>query len=332
VYVIAEAGSNHDGSFDQALRLIDVAAEQGADAVKFQAFRADRLYARSAGVSDYLGSEKPIFEIIHDMEMPLEWIPRLARHAAQSGLDFLATPFDERMVDAIEPYVPALKIASYEMTHHPLLAYAARKGKPVLLSTGAATLDEVGEAVAVVRNTGNGDLVLLQCTAKYPAPLASLNVRAMTTLRESYDVQVGFSDHSREPLTGPLAAVALGAIVVEKHFTLSNQLPGPDHNFALEPAELGAMIREIRAITTALGSGTKVPHAQEAELRAFARRSIFATRPIAAGEPLTADNVAVLRCGKLGYGLHPRDYASVLGRRATRTLAADELIAWEKLA
>jgi len=331
VYVIAEAGSNHNRNFDHATRLIDVAAEAGADAVKFQVFSADRLYAHSAGSSDYLGVDRSIYDIIRDLEMPLEWIPRLAEHAARAGVHFLATPFDEGMVEALDPYVPAFKIASYEMTHHDLVRCAARKQKPLLLSTGAAALAEVGEAVAAVREAGNDQLVLLQCTAKYPTPVSGLNLRALDTLRNEFQTLVGLSDHSREPLIGPIAAAALGAVVIEKHFTLSNKLPGPDHAFAVEPSELAEMVDGIRRVTAALGTGFKEPQPEEAELRAFARRSIFATRPIAPGERLTAANVAVLRCGKLGYGLHPKNYAAILGRTAGRPIAAEELIVWEHL-
>lgn len=330
-YVIAEAGSNHDGKLDQALSLIDVAAQAGADAVKFQVFRARRLYARGAGASDYLGDARSIYEIIADLEMPPDWLPRLAAHAGERGIDFLASAFDEESIDLVDPWVAAHKCASYEMTHHPLLAHMASKGKPLLLSTGAARLDEVGEAVDVVRAVRNAPLVLLQCTARYPTPLEDLNLRAMRAMGEAFRAPVGLSDHSRHPTIGPTAAVALGACVVEKHYTLSNDLPGPDHRFALEPHELAAMVTAIRATEEALGQSVKSPAAVEDELRRFARRSIYTLRAIRRGEALSADNIAVLRCGKLDAGLSPAVYPSLLGRIAARDLAADHPIADEDL-
>ena len=227
VYFIAEAGSNHNRNFDTALRLIDVAAEAGADAVKFQTFRADALYPRSAGMTDYLTVARPIHDIIRELEMPLEWIPKLAEHCAARGVDFLSTPFDEAAADALDAYVSAFKIASYEMTHHGLVQHCARKGKPLIVSTGTANLDEVRDMVEAVRAVGCHHLAVMQCTAKYPAPLTALNLRTLPLMEREFDVPVGLSDHSREPLPGPMAAVALGAAMMEKHFTLSNRLPGP---------------------------------------------------------------------------------------------------------
>jgi sialic acid synthase SpsE len=257
------------------------------------------------------------------MEMPYEWLPGLAAHCGARGVGFLATPFDEESADRIDPHVQAFKIASYEMTHLPLVQHVARKAKPVLMSTGTATLDEVAESVAAFRQAGNDQLVLLQCTAAYPAPIDSLNLRAMHALGERCGVLVGFSDHSRDPIVAPLAAVARGAVVVEKHFTLSNSLAGPDHRFALEPAELRRMIDGIRQTERALGAGGKTVEPVEEELRAFARRSVFATRHILAGETFSTDNVAVLRCGKCRPGLAPVAFPLLLGRRATREIAGD---------
>jgi N,N'-diacetyllegionaminate synthase len=330
-YVIAEAGSNHNRDLDQAYALIDVAVEAAADAVKFQTFRADALYPRTAGQTDYLAIPRSIYDVIHEMEMPREWIPRLAARCRERGIDFLSTPFDELSADLLEEHVSIFKIASYEMTHMPLVQHIARKGKPSIMSTGAANLDEVAEAVESFRSTGNQDLILMQCTARYPAPLASLNVRTIATMRSLFEIPVGLSDHSREAIVGPVTAVALGAAVIEKHFTLSNRLPGPDHIYALEPRELAEMVGAIRNAEKVLGSGIKTPLPDEMELRSFARRSIFSSRHIAAGEALTADNVAVLRCGKLGYGLHPREYSSLLGRTTRRAIEPEQLIRSEDL-
>jgi N-acetylneuraminate synthase len=325
-FVIAEAGSNHDGKLDQARRLIDVAANARADAVKFQLFRARTLYARSAGQTDYLKLPRAIYDIIADLEMPYEWLPRLAEHAGERGILFLASVFDEEAADRIDPLVEAYKVASYEMTHLPLITHLARKGKPLVISTGTADLDEVAETVGHVRATGGVGLALMQCTAAYPAPLEALNLRAIPTMKAAFGVPVGLSDHSRDPLVAPMAAVALGANLLEKHFTLSNHLPGPDHAFAVEPRELASMIARVREVEQALGTGRKEVQPAEQELRSFARRAIFAASDIAAGEPFTRDNLAVLRCGKLAPGLPPKAYESLLGRRATRDLPVESPI------
>jgi N,N'-diacetyllegionaminate synthase len=331
VYIVAEAGSNHNGSFDQALRLIDVAVEAQADAVKFQTFRAAQLYPRSAGRSDYLKLDRSIYDIIESMEMPTEWIPRLAAHCQDKHIDFLSSPFDEESVDCIQPYVLAYKVASYELTHLPLVRYMARFGKPMIVSTGAATLEEVVQTVDAIIATGNDQIVLLQCTARYPAPLDALNIRAMLALREATGRQVGLSDHSRDPVVAPTVATALGGSVIEKHFTLSNRLPGPDHAFAIEPHELSLMVRTIRAVEQTLGDGLKRVLEPEMELREFARRSIFSTRALTAGEALTPDNIAVLRCGTLGFGLAPAAYPELIGRIVAHALPTDRLVHFEDL-
>jgi N-acetylneuraminate synthase len=331
VYFIAEAGSNHDRKFEQAMELIEVAASAGADAVKFQTFRADALYPRSAGMTDYLKVPRSIHDIIRDLEMPLDWIPLLARRCGELGVDFLSTPFDEASADALAPFVSAFKIASYEMTHHGLVQHCARKGKPLIVSTGTAYLDEVRAMVEATRAVGCRELALMQCTAKYPAPLSALNLRTLTTLAAEFDVPVGLSDHSREPLPGPMAAVAMGATLLEKHFTLSNQLPGPDHAYALEPDELADVIAKVRLVEQTLGTGEKVPQPEEEELRRFARRTIFTTRAVRIGEPISVENSAVLRCGKLPYGLPPSDYVLVLGRTAARDLAVEHSLQAEDL-
>lgn len=324
--VIAEAGSNHNGSLETARELIDVAAGAGADAVKFQIFRARKLYPKTAGATAYLGMDKSIFDIIAEMEMPYAWLPELAGHCRARGVMFMASVFDEESTDRLDPFVDVFKVASYEMTHTPLLRYVARRGKPVLLSTGTASLDEVAASVEAFRGAGGSALGLFQCTAAYPAPLESLNLRAMRTMGDRFGVAVGLSDHSRDPLVAPIAAVALGASFIEKHFTLGNDLPGPDHRYAVEPRELEAMVTAIRGAEAALGSGLKDVQPIEAELRAFARRSLFTLRDIAEGETFTADNIAVLRCGQNAAGLPPDAYDSVIGRQAARALASGRAV------
>ncbi len=325
-FLIAEAGSNHNGLEPQAIRLIDVAAAAGVDAVKFQVFRAERLYPKHAGMSDYLKVGRSIYDIISEMEMPYAWVPALAARCHEHGMLFMASVFDEESADRLAPFVDAFKIASYELTHVPLIRYLLRAGKPVIVSTGAATLEEVAETVDAVRSARHHGLILMQCTAAYPAPLESLNVRTIPAMKAAFEVPVGLSDHSREPLVGPLAAVAVGANLIEKHFTLSNELPGVDHRFAVEPAELRLMVQKIRETERALGDGRKVVHPVEEELRLFARRSIFAVREIARGDALTRDNIAVLRCGKLPAGLPPKQFDEILGRRARRDIPQERAI------
>jgi sialic acid synthase SpsE len=323
VYVIAEAGSNHNGNLETALALIDVAADAGADAVKFQTFTAKRLYPKSAGTSDYLGDSRSIYDIIEAMQMPAAWLAKLCGRAHERGIAFISSPFHEEAVDVLAPFVDAFKIASYELTHVPLLERVARAGKPILISSGAATFEEVREAVRALRAANTRALVVLQCTARYPAPLDTANVRAVATLREKLEVLTGLSDHTRDPTAAPMAAAALGAVVIEKHFTLSNRLPGPDHAFAVEPHELARLVEGVRRVEQVLGSGEKVVQPVEEELRQFARRSIFTTCRVGKGEAFSRDNVDVLRHGKLGSGLAPAELTRVLGAVAARDLAPE---------
>src|ERR1700682_4978968 len=289
-YVIAEAGSNHNASLPQALALIDVASEAGADAVKFQGFRARTLYPRNAGKSDYLKDERPIYDIIEAMEMPLTWIPILAAHCGARGVHFLCTPFDEEWADALQPHVPSFKIAREEGVPLPLIRRVLGFGKPTFVSTGASTLDDVMPVVELAGKVGNHQLVLLQCTASYPTPPEAVNARALVTLREATGCLVGLSDHSRNPVVAPVVAVALGACVIEKHFTLSKRMPAPDQRFAVEPGELRALIAAVRDAEAVLGTGEKRVLEIEHELLAFARRSIFAARAIGAGETFSREN------------------------------------------
>jgi sialic acid synthase SpsE len=322
-YVIAEAGSNHNTEWNLAEQLIAVAAAVGADAVKFQAFRAERLYPRGAGAAAYLEDAEDIYDIVARMELPESWLPELAAETRRRGIDLLVSAFDEASADAVDPFVPAHKLASYELTHEPLLRRLAAFGKPLFVSTGAATLPEVGAAVEAARDAGAHDLTLLQCTAAYPARLEALNVSAILELRARFGVDAGLSDHSVDPTIAPVLAIGYGASVIEKHFTLDRDLPGPDHKFALDPEGLRAMILAIRGAETARGSGLKEVHADELELRDFARRSVFAVRDIEEGEPFDATSIAVLRDGTLGQGLPPARYPSLLLQRAARRIAAN---------
>jgi len=283
-YIIAEIGANHNGDMALCRALIDAAQLAGADAVKFQGFRARTLYPKTAGKSQYLKDERPIYDIIEAMEMSVEWVPILADHCRARSVDFLCTPFDEAWVDALDPHVPAFKVASYELSHLPLVRNVLERGKPTFISTGASGLSDVWRVVAAAREAGNEQIVLLQCTAAYPTPPGDVNARAIVTLREETGCHVGLSDHSRDPVVAPVVAVALGAVVIEKHFTLSNRLPGPDQKFAVEPEQLKALVRAVREARAVLGTGAKEVLAIERELHGFARRSVFSVRAIGAGE------------------------------------------------
>lgn len=337
VYVIAEAGSNWrlgspQRDLSMAMALIDVAAEAGADAVKFQTFQPQSIYVENAGASDYLsaiGITTTIRDIFADLAMPHEMIPKLAEHAATRGIDFLSTAFSLDDFAVVDPHVPVHKIASYEISHPRLIEAAARSGKPTLMSTGAASLDDIAWAVDRFHAEGGRDLCLLQCTAKYPSPASALNLAVLPELARRFGVPVGLSDHSRDPVAGPAAASSLGARVVEKHFTLDNRLPGPDHPFAVTPEELARLVVAVRAAAETLGSGVKAVQSVEAELAAYAQRGIQATREICNGEPLReGDNIAILRPGKQTKGLHPRHLAKMEGRTARRRIPLGDGIRW----
>lgn len=259
VYVVAEAGSNHEGDLGRALDLIDIAAEAGADAAKFQLFRADRLYPP--------GPER---EAVRPYELPPAWLPDLAGRCADRGIDFLCTPFDEEAVDLLAPHVPAFKVASYDLTNEPLLRKVGSTGKPILLSTGASTDYECIKIDMWLHASFKSPVILLQCTAAYPAPIETLNLRALEDLPKLWTLR-GLSDHSLDPILAPVMAVALGACVIEKHFKLPDST-GPDAAFAVDPDGLAAMVRAIRNAEKALGSGVKEVLPVEEALRRTARR------------------------------------------------------------
>jgi N-acetylneuraminate synthase len=315
-YVIAEAGSNHNGDLATAKQLIDVAVDAGADAVKFQTFRAAELYVEDSGTVEYLDDPRPIYEIIEAMEMPYEWIPELHAYCSERAIDFLSTPFDPRSAAELEPYVPAWKVASYTASHLPFLRELAATGKPIIMSTGAHTVEEVAESVAALEEAGVAGLVLLHCVAAYPTPLEAINVRTMQLLAERFDVPVGLSDHTTDPVAAPAAAAALGASVIEKHITLDRTMDG----------ELTAMIAQIRSTATAVGRPVDDILPEESELHEIARRSIYARSQIARGEAITPENTKIVRSGGKQHGLAPKAFERILGARAAQDIDADEPI------
>jgi N-acetylneuraminate synthase len=330
IFIIAEAGSNWRcgtpaRDIKMAKSLIDVAVEAGADVVKFQTYKPETVYVPNAGDSDYLseaGIKESITEIFKDLSMPYEIIPQLAEYCQKQNIQFMSTPFSIADAKAVDPYVKIHKIASYEISHIRLIEFVAKTGKPVILSTGGATYEDIDWAINHFYKNGGKEISLMQCTAKYPAPLSTLNLTVIPDLISRFNVPVGLSDHSRDPIIGPIGAVALGATIIEKHFTLHNKLPGPDHSFAITPDELKQMVKAIRQIEEALGSEKKDVQPQERELREYAQRSIQAIKEIKKGDVLSeGKSIDTLRPGKQRHGLHPKYLAEIEGKRATRNIA-----------
>jgi N-acetylneuraminate synthase len=331
--IVAEAGVNHGGNAAAACRLVETAAAAGADAVKFQAFAAERLATATAPMAAYQRRAVSVrhtqLDMLRELELSIDAHRRAAAVSHDLGLLFLSTPFDEQSADALAAIgVPAFKLPSGEITNLPLLAHVARKGKPVILSTGMATLGEVDEAIGAIVGAGCNEIVLMHCTSAYPAAPSDANLRAIGTLAAVFDRPCGYSDHTRgHDVT--VAAVALGACVVEKHLTLDRGAPGPDHAASLDPAEFGAMVRAVRTAEAALGDGRKRPAASEREIAMVVRRSLVAARAIPAGSVLDEEAVTVRRPGT---GLPPGARETVIGRTVRIDIPAGALITLEMLA
>ena len=332
VLVIAEAGVNHNGEIELAKRLVDAAAQGRADAVKFQTFRADRLVSAMTPKARYqLQTTSPVesqLEMLQRLELSPGAHRELCEYCRKRDVIFMSTPFDEESADFLEELaIPIFKIASGEITNLPFLEWIARKGKPIILSTGMSYLSEVDEAVRVIRDAGCDQLALLHCVSSYPAEPADANLRALQTLAAAFQVPVGYSDHTLG-IAVPVAAVALGACVIEKHLTLDRSLPGPDHHISLPPAEFAAMVEAIRKVEVALGDGRKRPVPAEEDVRRTARRSLVAACDIPAGARIEKRMVAAKRPGT---GLAPRLVEQVVGRIAKRRIASQEAFDWEVL-
>jgi N-acetylneuraminate synthase/N,N'-diacetyllegionaminate synthase len=331
-FLIAEAGVNHNGDAALARRLVVEAAAAGADAVKFQTFRAADLVTREAPKAAYqretTGGDGGQREMLARLELPAEAFAALRDESARRGLVFFSSPFDEASVDVLAALGVALfKIPSGEITNLGYLRHVAAKRRPIILSTGMSTLDEIGTAVDVIRRAGDPPLALLQCVSAYPAPAEETNLRAMDTLRDRFACPVGLSDHTTG-IEVAIAAVARGAAIIEKHFTVDKTLPGPDHRASLDPAEFAALVRSVRRVETALGDGDKRPMPSETDTRRVARKSLVAARPIARGEKISREMIAIKRPGT---GISPADLERAIGRTAARALAADEVIEWAAL-
>ena len=353
--IIGEVGSNHNGDLALAKRLVEAAADCGVDVVKFQSFRAAWLYPPNCGVVDTPMGPVEFFKVLEQAQLPPTWLPELKAHAERHGLLFLSSPFDEEATRTLRAVgAAALKIASPELNHLPMLRAAALAGLPLLCSTGLCTLADIEEALGTIRGArADTAVALFHCVSGYPTPTDQCNLRAIDTLSRAFGVPVGFSDHTTDPEMVPLTSVAVGARMIEKHFTLDRSLPGPDHPFALEPGELRRMVQAIRAIEaiapeqrlqeverrfgqesvrTALGHGRKEIMPVERALYPADKRSLHAIRAVAAGDRLSEDNIRILRSERnLTPGLHPRYWEVVLGARLAQPLELGAGLRWTHL-
>jgi len=327
VFIIAEAGDNHNGSFDLALKLVDVAVESGADCVKFQTFVTEEVVSKKAEKADYqkqsTGANESQYEMVKKLELSFGQFRKLDSYCKKKGIMFLSTAFDLKSTEFLNTLdMPFWKIPSGEITNLPYLMKIAQTNKNVVLSTGMATVDEIRDAVDVLTNNGAGKITLLHCNTEYPTPMRDVNLKAMNSLHKLFNLDVGYSDHTLG-IEVPVAAVALGAKVIEKHFTLDRNMEGPDHQASLEPHELKNMVESIRNIEKALGSDIKKPSQSEIKNINIARKSIVARRNILKGEVFTEENLAVKRPGN---GISPMKWFDILGKISTKDFEEDELI------
>jgi pseudaminic acid synthase len=328
-YIVAEMSANHNQDFDQAVKIIEAAKEASADAIKLQTYTPDTMtidcnneYFQIRGT---LWDGRALYDLYGEAYTPWDWQPRLKEIANGLGLDLFSTAYDDTAVDFLEGMgVPAYKVASFENVDLPLLRRIAQTGKPIIMSTGMATLAEMDEAVRTIRGTGSSQLALLKCTSAYPASPEEMNLRTIPHLAEAFSLPVGLSDHTLD-IAVPVAAVALGACIIEKHFTLSRAMPGPDSAFSLEPREFKSMVGTVRAAEKALGTVHYGVSEREAGTRVF-RRSLFVVRDMNAGERFTAENVRSIRPG---YGLHTRHLEQVIGRYASRDIERGTPLTWD---
>ncbi len=339
-FIIAEAGVNHNGSDDLAFKLVDVAAEAGADAVKFQSFRAETLTKPGTEKAEYQKDktgEGDQLSMLKKLELSSEMHHRLKEHCKKASIEFLSTPFDEETADFLmELGIGRFKIPSGELTNTVMLKHLASKDLPMILSTGMGTIEEIQEAVEVIRTTREGlgfdeplesMLTLLHCTSNYPAALSDINLLAMQTMQQEFKLPIGYSDHT-EGLLVPVMAVALGACVIEKHFTLDRTMPGPDHAASIEPKDLKTLVDNIRATTQALGSNKKSPTPSELPIRDLVRKSVTLKRSLSTGEFIGEDDLVLLRPGT---GILPRDIEKVLTKKAARDLPQWHTLQWSDL-
>ncbi len=331
-FIIAEAGVNHNGEIDRARELVQVARDAAADAIKFQIFYADKLVTRQAEQAAYqtqnLGKKETQYEMLKRLELPDQAFAELKTYAESLGLIFMATPFDKSAIDFLyELGVYAYKVGSGDLTNIPYLSHMAKTGIPMIVSTGMSVIEEVMAAKMVIASAGNDQLVFLHCTSNYPCPYEETNLRAMNTLRRETGCLVGYSDHT-EGIVVPSTAVAMGAVVIEKHFTTDRNLPGPDHKASLEPEELKEMVRQIRLIETIMGEEEKKPTAAELEVAKVARKSVVALVDIPAHTTITADMLTIKRPGT---GISPSKIHTFLGKKTKQYIPAETLLSWDMI-
>lgn len=333
VFIIAEGGVNHNSRLDLALDLIDAAADAGADAIKFQTWRAEQLVTRAGKMADYqkrnIGKEESQFEMLKKLELKEHWYPQLIKRAKEKGIILLSTPHGGfESVDFLQKYnFPAFKFGSGEITNLPLLEYAAKFKKPMLISTGMSNLEEVKEAIEVVKRAGNNQILVFQCTTDYPLAPENVNLEVIQTFIKELDVLVGYSDHTIGDQV-PIMAITLGACMLEKHLTLDRTMKGPDHIASTEPKEFKELVKKLRDIPKILGSGIKKPQVIELQYMTVARKSIVASKDIKKGERLTKENLAIKRPGN---GLLPKLYPQLLGKTVNQDIPADTLFSEEMI-
>ena len=330
-FIIAEAGVNHNGSLELAKKLIDVAVDANADAIKFQTFKAEGVATSNVDMVDYqkknMGKDISQLEMLKSLELDYKNFKILKNYCDKKNIIFLSTPHSFDAIDFLEDLIPAYKFGSGDLTNFPALRHAAKKNKPIILGTGMANINEVKEAVELIKSTGNDQVILLHCTTNYPCLFEEVNLLAMKTLKKELNCLVGYSDHT-EGILLPIAAVVLGASVVEKHFTTDKKLPGPDHKISLEPEELEQMIKNIRIIEKTLGTSEKQPTSSEKKIMKLARKSIVAHQDIPKGTVITENMITIKRPG---IGLEPRYWDYIIGKTTNQDIHKDELITLNKI-
>jgi N-acetylneuraminate synthase len=330
-FIIAEAGVNHNGDIEIAKKLVDAAKASGVDAIKFQTFKAENVVTKTADSAIYanrnMGKNFKQLNLLKKVELKYEDFEKINEYCNKKNILFLSTPHSFDAIDFLEKIVPAYKFGSGDLTNIPSLVYAAKKNKPIILGTGMATLEEIKYAVNEIKKAGNKRIIVLHCTTNYPCPLNEVNMNAMVNLKKELDCLVGYSDHTMG-ITIPIMARTLGAVIIEKHFTLDRSLTGPDHRASLEPEELKKMVEEIRNVEKALGSFEKKPTNSEREIKKYVRKSLVANVDIKKGEKITRNMIKIKRPG---YGIEPVNLKKIVGKTAVKKIRADEVLTWKKI-
>lgn len=330
VYIIAEAGVNHNGSVEIAKKMVEKAKEAQVDAIKFQTFITEKEISKKVAMAEYqkknTGEEITQYEMVKRLELEFENFVEIKNYCDEKEIDFLSTPYDYKSAAFLNDIVNVFKIPSGEITNLPFIEYIARFNKPIILSTGMSYLSEIEKAIGIIKeNQNNVELYILHCTSNYPCPMLEVNLKAMNTLGNAFKIPVGYSDHTLG-IEIPIAAVALGASIIEKHFTLNRNMAGPDHKASIEPEELKVMVRSIRNIEKALGDGIKKPNESEKRIMDLVRKVIVAKKMLNPGECITKENIEIKRAGK---GISPYDLEKILNKRLIKKVEEDEPVTWE---